>query len=141
MLAHNPEFRYVSAEHLAELARHGRRRMFSSGKPLMKQGEQSDSLHVLVKGHVKVERENRAGDGSLVLLAELGPGDIVGEMGVLLNQPRNATVTALEAVETLQLNAGFLNDILEQEPDVLVALTKVINERLKSPEAVIENVY
>ncbi|GEM_PF-3361671 len=137
VLAQNGEFRHISHEHLAEFARQGRRQLFAGGAVLMRQGAESDCLHILVKGEVKVERDDGAGHS--FVLAELQPGDIVGEMGVLHGDPRTATVTAVSEVETLELSASFLHDIFQREPDVLMAICRVINERLKSVDAVVEN--
>ena len=79
-------------------------RRFEAGSVLMRQGNVSDCMHVIVSGLVRVEREEPM-LGSPILLAELGPGEIVGEIGVVLGVPRSATVTALEDTETMELRA------------------------------------
>src|SRR5581483_7089019 len=56
ILAHNPAFKHVAPSHLTEIARHGQRRLFLENAVLMEQGEPSDSIHIVVKGQVKVER-------------------------------------------------------------------------------------
>jgi CRP/FNR family transcriptional regulator, cyclic AMP receptor protein len=136
ILARNPAFRHVLPEHLKEISRHGQRRLFLSEQLLMIQDEPSDSVHIMVKGQVKVERH--VDDGRTVLLAELGPGDMVGEMGVLNGQPRSATVTALDDIETLELSAAALKQQFRDEPDVLLAVMRVVNERLKSTDELVD---
>ena len=79
-------------------------RHFEAGSVLMRQGDDSDCMHVIVSGQVRVEREEPR-LGNPILLAELGPGEIVGELGVVLGAPRSATVTALEDTETMKLRA------------------------------------
>jgi CRP/FNR family cyclic AMP-dependent transcriptional regulator len=101
----------------------------------MRQGAESDSLHIVVKGRVQVERDVA---GKTLVLAELKSGDIVGEMGVLNGDPRLANVTALEDLETLEVTATNLKKVFQQDPEVLLAVMKVINERLKSTEELVE---
>jgi len=137
ILGRNPAFKHVSKEHLDEIARHGHRRLFLPDAQLMEQGERSDSLHILVKGGAQVERQ-LPGRPEPLFLAELQPGDIVGEMGVLNGEPRSATVKALSDVETLEIKASPLKKIFQEDPDVLVAVMRVINERLKTTDDVVE---
>src|SRR5690349_8943792 len=100
-------FRGIPLEALARLAEYGQLCSFQAGEPLMRQGDRSEALHVILKGRVRVERQNPSHDEPLVL-AEFLPGDVVGEMGVLEGAPRSATVSALEETETLGLSAATL---------------------------------
>ena len=136
ILSRNPSFKHVASEHLAEIARGGQRRLFLAGAHLMEQGEASDSLHILVKGTVRVERI-MAGREPL-LLADLSAGDIVGEMGVLNGDPRSATVTAEEDIETLELTAPQLKKIFQEDPDILLAIMRVVNERIRTTDDLVE---
>ncbi|OLC11860.1 MAG: hypothetical protein AUH44_01290 [Chloroflexi bacterium 13_1_40CM_68_15] len=82
----------------------GKRHRYTAGKVLMRQGDPSETMHVLLTGRVRVERE-QSPEGK-VLLAELGANEVVGEIGVLDHAPRSATVTAIEATETLDSRRG-----------------------------------
>ncbi|HLG73937.1 MAG TPA: cyclic nucleotide-binding domain-containing protein [Chloroflexota bacterium] len=137
ILGANMAFQHVTRDRLVEIAEEGRRRLFLHGQLLMRQGADSDSLHIVVKGSVEVERN--IGGGQTVILAELHPGDIVGEMGVLNGDPRTASVKALNDVETLEVSAKHLKQVFQEDPEVLLAIMKVINERLKTTEDVVEN--
>ena len=99
-------FKELPEPGLQMLAERGRPKHFAAGVVIMRQGDASDALHVITHGRVRVER-NQPGDTPLVL-AELGPGDVIGEMGLLDNAPRSATVTALEDTETLELHATVM---------------------------------
>jgi len=136
ILSKNPAFKHVPAQHLEDLAKLGQRRLYLDGYMLMEQGEPSSSLHVLVKGTVKIERE--VPGKAPILLAELGPGDVVGEMGVLNNEPRSATVTALEDLETLELNSAALKELFKNDHDVLLAMMQVVNERMQTTDDLVE---
>ena len=90
----------------------------------MQQGAASHCLHILVEGHVRVDR-----DRGQTVQAGLGPGDVVGEMGVLTGAPRSATVTAIDEVETLELSADELTDIFRE--DHLVVLLKELERQVR----------
>ena len=136
-LSRSPVFQHVSEAHLREIARHCRRRSFAAGEVLMHQGDTSDSMDVLVKGKVKVERVFPGADKA-VLLATLQPGDVVGEMGVLAGSPRSATVTALNPLETLELKAGFLKKLFMRDTDVLLAIMRIVSKRWKNMDEFVE---
>jgi CRP-like cAMP-binding protein len=136
ILSQTSAFQHVPTERLRDIAQLGKRRLFMAHGVLMRQGAESDSLHIVVRGAVKIERQMAA--GNTVVLAELHPGDIVGEMGVLNGDPRTATVTALDDSETLEVSAAELKIVFQEDPDVLLAIMKVINERLKTTEDLVE---
>ena len=92
-------FKELPEPGLQMLAERGRPKHFAAGEVIMRQGDVSDALHVITRGRVRVERD-QPGETPLVL-AELGPGDVIGEMGLLDGGPRSATVTASEDTETL----------------------------------------
>ncbi len=135
VLAENTAFSHVSRDRLVEIAEDGKRHLYLTGQVVMRQGSESDSLHIVVKGKVEVERDVA---GKTIHLAELRQGDIVGEMGVLNGDARTATVKALEDLETLEIGAAHLKKVFQQDPEVLLAVMKVINERLRSTEELVE---
>jgi CRP-like cAMP-binding protein len=67
-------------------------------------------------------------------LAELGPNDVVGEMGLLDNAPRSATVAALEDTETLEIHATVMALVLMDYPQVAAALLRTLSRRLRSAD-------
>jgi CRP/FNR family transcriptional regulator, cyclic AMP receptor protein len=133
VLAANPAFRGVSPEHLLDISRRGRKRRFLAGTVIMEQGAESDHVHFLLKGSVKIERGVRGQEPRMV--AELGPGEIVGEMGILHGSPRTATVTALDDLETLELTAEEIRDVFRHDHDVVVAFIRMIHDRLHGTES------
>jgi CRP-like cAMP-binding protein len=121
---------------LAALAQNGRERTFDSGEVLMRQGEPSDSMYVIVQGRVGVDRSHPALLGP-VRLAELGAGETVGEMGLLDGEPRSATVTALEETRVLELTADVLAETLIQFPEVTRTLLHILSNRIRSTDALV----
>ncbi len=124
-------FQLIPSTGLVRLAKQGQRRFFPAGSHLMRQGEVSDSLHVITTGRVRVERSH-AGLGRPVRLALLGPGEVVGEIGVLDEGPRTATVTAVEDTETMQVDGATLTQVILDYPDVAIALLRVLSKRIRS---------
>ena len=135
LLAGNDAFKQVRQEYLLEFVREGQRKLFLDGAVLMQQGEPSDCLYVLMKGSVKVERE---GSGNSIMLAQLGPGDVVGEMGVFIGAARSATVTAIEDLDTLQLDAASLKATFEENAAVLLAIMRLVSERAQTTDELVE---
>lgn len=131
-------FRPVSADALQQLAALGRRRFFAPGDVLMRQGEPSAAMYVIAAGKVRVERSHRDLKGPVVL-AHLGDGEVVGEMGVLDGAPRSATVVAESHVETMELDAIALSDAMRQHPQIAAALLHIVTRRMRSTDALLEH--
>jgi CRP-like cAMP-binding protein len=95
----------------------------SAGKPLVRQGEVGREFVVIVEGTARVER-----DGAEV--ATLGPGAHFGELSLLVDHPRNATVTAVTDL-TLQVvdRRGFQN-LLDNSPHLTKNLLHSLARRL-----------
>lgn len=88
-------FTGCTVESLGPLAVHLRTLNAAPGQVLLRQGEQAVSFLLIGSGHAKVEH---VGDGGEVSLVEVGPGLIIGEIALLRDAPRNATVTAIDAL-------------------------------------------
>ncbi|MHB8621477.1 MAG: Crp/Fnr family transcriptional regulator [Chloroflexota bacterium] len=135
-LSKHPAFKAIPLEALTDLACKGRRRRFPAGAALMSQGDSSETLHLIRSGWVRVERGHPQMTAP-VLLAELGPGEVVGEMGVLDGAPRSATVVAIDSVETLELDIQALSETTLRHPEITLALLRTISERLRSVDGVV----
>ena len=94
------------------------------GDTLFEAGELGDSLYVIVSGGVRVVRgETR--------VAELGPGECVGEMAALDWEPRSASVIATASTLLVRLDRNDLQDLLADYPELVRALAAVLVERLR----------
>lgn len=92
------------------------------GKELVREGDYSYDLIAIEAGTAKVH----SGDETI---AELGPGDIVGEMGVLERQQRNASVTATAPMMLVTLTGWDVRKLRKQAPQAVEALENVVRER------------
>ena len=112
------------------LIRFGNIRRFKEREALMEQGKPSLSIHFILDGQVRVERQRRT-DDSPVQLATLGSGEIVGEVGVMVDLPRSATVVALTPTTTLELDKQSFERAARAFPILHRVLAKLLSERLR----------
>ena len=133
-LARSPILAELDPATLMFLVRMGRRRAFGTGEVLMRQGEPSASIFFLLSGKVRAERTRRSDDRP-VTLADHEAGAVVGEMGVLIDIPRSATVTALAPTETLELDAPNFERLAKAYPILHRVIARLLSERLRSTES------
>lgn len=84
-------------------------RLARAGEVIMTEGETGAEAYLVERGELRVTRET-------ALLAELGPGAWVGEMSLLLDEPRSATVTAITDVQLRRINAESFGRLLAEDP-------------------------
>lgn len=106
---------------LERLTRLGRPQVFRAGTPLHHQGDVGGVMHVIVRGRVRTE-QSHPDLSEPVVVFELGPGESLGELGVLDLTPWRSTITALEETETLQLSALLLAETMLRYPVPSVGL-------------------
>jgi NTE family protein/lysophospholipid hydrolase len=87
------EFRHLSDTILNALVARLQIKEVAAGAHVIVEGAHDRSMFILVSGRLRVTRQGR--DGNLMLYNEILPGEIVGELGVILDQPRTADITAL----------------------------------------------
>jgi CRP-like cAMP-binding protein len=118
----------------------GHRRRFGRNEVLFHEGDPGDSLHLIAEGHLAVRVTTPMGD--VATLRILGPGDYVGELAVISPAPRNATVVALDGVETLSLHRVAIDDLRERHPKVdQMVLASAIGEVRRLSTQLLEAMY
>lgn len=130
----------LSAEQRRALLSRTRRRRFKKGEVVFHEGDPGDALHLVDKGHVAVKRSTPLGDVATLLV--LGPGDVFGELAVVAPGPRNATVVALDPVETLALHGEVFDDLRLSHPAVDRVLIRALVEEVRRLSArLVEALY
>jgi aquaporin Z len=104
-------------------------RLVKSGETVMTEGEPSTEAYVVERGHLDVRRAAAPGAAAL---ARLGPGDWVGEMGLLLDEPRSATVVAATDAQLRRVNRHDLGHMLAEDKDRTEELLRQLARRVKS---------
>jgi CRP/FNR family cyclic AMP-dependent transcriptional regulator len=117
-----PLFADVPEDSLKKIAPFTKVDEFAEGRPLMQEGDYSNDFFVIEDGTAKVER-----DGEQV--AEVGPGDVVGEEGLLEKSQRSATVTATSTVRVIKIEHWELSRMKKSMPEVVQRLQKLVEDR------------
>jgi NADH dehydrogenase len=105
------------------------REHFEKAEVIFRQGDRGDRLYVIVNGEVEILRED-AGRPPAVL-ARLGPGECFGEMALVSDQPRMATVRSLSAVNVLTLDRAAFHELFAHLPPLRRLFQRLIAERTK----------
>jgi CRP-like cAMP-binding protein len=126
-LRNSPLFAAVREEDLAEIGRRAKIRQYFANDMIVYQGEPSTALFVIVNGIVAVKSVVRGREN---ILAYLMPGNTFGEVGILENQTRSASVSALSEVEVLVLQREDFVDILQRQPGVAIELARLLGRYL-----------
>ena len=102
---------------------------FKKDETLIKQGERGVGLYVVVSGEVKIVKKTAGGDELEV--AFHGSGDFFGEMAVLDDAPRSASVIAVEDTECLFLSAWDFKARMKLHPEIAVEILPVVVKRFR----------
>ncbi|MBI5947439.1 MAG: patatin-like phospholipase family protein [Chloroflexi bacterium] len=99
-----------------------------AGTVLMREGDQPDYLYFVISGRLRVAagygREQR-------VIADLGRGELVGEIGVLTGEPRTANVTAMRDSEVVRLPQAEVLRMAHQSPQMLLRVNHILAQRLR----------
>ncbi|MCA0403137.1 MAG: patatin-like phospholipase family protein [Proteobacteria bacterium] len=129
-LAATPFFQNIKSTLLKELASQFSPLLLSGGELLIQQGEPGDSLYLIIQGRLRVFREH---DGTFEVLSEAGRGDLIGELALLTEEKRAATVCALRDSAVLKLNKKDFDKFVLDNPLALMQIAKYSIKRLLQP--------
>ena len=107
---------------MADLAR------FNSGETIIKEGAPGSYAYLIISGSVEVSKEV---GGEKLLLSKLGKGSIFGEMSLVDDKPRSATVIALEDTEVRVITRERFETMLEKNPKGVIPLLKQVFQRVR----------
>lgn len=132
-----PLFSAFTEQQLVTLLNYVQHRSYPRNVFVIQAGDETDSLYVILSGKVKVLIPDD--QGREVILSVMGPHDFFGEMGILDDQPRSASVSTLEPCEMLRLSkAGFMN-CLKENSDVAMLVIRNLVKRLREADRKIES--
>jgi CRP-like cAMP-binding protein len=122
-------FSSFERETLVEILASTELRSYEVGDIIVTEGERGSSLFLIVDGTVRVF--TRVDDGSNLQLAELGAGDFFGEVSLLSDKPRTATITARTQVTAIELERESIDRIAATHPEVRTVLEEFYERRAK----------
>lgn len=118
-----PIFEGLSYKELQELAKLADEMQVDAGKVLTRQGETGREFFVLMDGEVEIERGGQS-------LGTRGAGDFIGEIAILEDVPRTATVTAKTPLKFFVLTAQSFRSVVDRHPDVERKVLRALARRL-----------
>jgi len=126
-LQHVPLFHGLNDRQLRKLAARCVEREYAAGQTIVAQGQGGEGFFVIVKGQAKAIRHRS--DGSEVLVNTFGPTDFFGELALLHDAARTATVTATEPTECLALTRWDFIGTLKEDAEMAVVVAQALAER------------
>jgi CRP-like cAMP-binding protein len=108
-----------------------RDRRFAAGQVIMCEDDDAANMYIIKRGKVRVLKRSRRGD---VLLGDLGPGNLIGEMSLIDHQKRSASAIALEDTSCIELPYQLIEDSVERSPSWVVAILRILVLRLRAAD-------
>ena len=122
-------FSGLSEKNIRRLAKRFKERSYKKGDTIVKQGETGVGLFVIVTGSVSIRKKTAGGDDFEVAVS--GPGDFVGEMAVLDDAPRSASVLAIEDTDCLALVSWDFKSLMQEHPEIALEILPVVVQRFR----------
>jgi CRP/FNR family cyclic AMP-dependent transcriptional regulator len=119
-----PLFRGCNDKELAFIASRADEVEIPAGKVLTEKGQSGGDFFVILEGKAEVEADRGK--------RTLGPGDFFGEIALIDNGPRTATVKATTPMKCLVLGHSQFRDVLHQNGEIAVKILRAVTERLRA---------
>jgi len=132
VLRNIPLFANIDPAKLKLMAFASERLTFAPEETLFKQGDPGDSAYIVLQGNADVSVQTN--DGPLVVAA-VKKNDIVGEIAILCDVPRTATVTAKDELVALKITKDLFFRMIADFPDMAVQIMRVLAQRLEHTTA------
>ncbi|MBM2810806.1 MAG: Cyclic nucleotide-binding protein [Chloroflexi bacterium] len=121
LLKDAPLFRGLDGKHLRMLAKMAHERTFTRGEVIFREGDESFGMYIIASGQVEVVQER---GGEEKVLETRGPGQVFGEISVLVDHPRIATVRATMPTECFVFSEWSFRDVLYRSPSMMRHLVR-----------------
>lgn len=131
-----PLFKGAPPAILAKLANRVKILNLSRGDFLVRKGDASEALFVIRTGWIKIVAEGPQGEE--VILNQCGPGQLVGEMGLIDQKARSNSMIAISPVEALEIKYDAVLDLLNDYPALALSFLRDMSDRLRFANAYIE---
>jgi CRP/FNR family transcriptional regulator, cyclic AMP receptor protein len=132
ILRNIPLFARMDASKLKLLAFTSERISFRAGDLLVRQGDEAECAYILIEGDAEVLVDTPQGP---LTVATLGRNDIVGEIAILIDVPRTATVRAKSKVVTLRISKDLFFRLVSEFPQLAVEIMRELAHRLENTTA------
>lgn len=124
-------FASFSNEQLDEIISAAQKVALKTNDVVFRQGELSETMYLILKGSVKIDREN--GEEKTINVARLNQYEIFGELAMLSKEPRQATVTATKDAEFLVIDRALMLDIIRSsKPEEIIEVFSVLSDQMRA---------
>lgn len=130
-LAATPLLSSLDRKTIKRLAEQGKHRTYAAGETIVREGAPASALYIILSGKVHVERSEGGGSGPYPML---GAGDFFGELALIEEHPRSATVVADEATDCILFVAWEFTALLKEYPEMAIPLMNALIARLHRRE-------
>ncbi len=120
-------FSRIPGEELAQLAAIAQEVTFEKGELIIQEGEPGDSLYLIVEGEVMVHKLGQN-------ITRLGQRESFGEMSLIDNEPRSASITAISDTTCLKIERDDFFDLMTENPEIAQGVIQVLSERLREAD-------
>lgn len=117
-----------------KLAAYGSVRKFNPGEKVVREGDSGDEMFIILQGKVSIE----VGD---ITVGEMAGGDFFGEMSLIDDAPRSATVTAVETSLLFVINSTNFERIIAWEPVIAIRIMKSLSKRVRDLNDEIKSIF
>jgi len=122
----------LAEEDLDELARAAKKRAFPAGEVICREGEPGHAFFIIVSGRVEILKQ--LDDESERLLHHSGPGEFFGEMAIVQEGARTATVRAVEPTVLLEIDRNAFLSVLGRSPSLAIRILVQLTDRLRDAD-------
>jgi CRP-like cAMP-binding protein len=129
LLLEVPLFSGLAEDELVAVAEVASLSRFETGQIVFLEGDASSTCYVIRSGHACALREHP--DGRAITLARFGPGDIFGELAMLGDQRRSATVQAVDELEAIAILGPDMHRLLGEHPEIAIKLIVALGQKLR----------
>jgi CRP/FNR family cyclic AMP-dependent transcriptional regulator len=137
VLRNVPLFSGLNEAELDKLSKVAGRKRVARGTFIVRAGDSTDSLYILLSGRAKVTNFDE--EGREIILAWLNPGEFFGEMGLVDGSPRSASVMAMEPCELLNISSDAFTRCMQDNFEVAQKLMQILVRRLREADRKIES--
>jgi CRP/FNR family transcriptional regulator, cyclic AMP receptor protein len=136
LLRNIPLFAKIDPPKLKLLAFASERMFFGAGQELFHYGDHGDMAYIIIEGSAEVIIDTPTGD---IVVANVGVNDIVGEIAILCDIPRTATVKATEKMTTLAISKDLFFQMVCEYPQMAIEIMRELAHRLENSNVLLRN--
>jgi CRP/FNR family cyclic AMP-dependent transcriptional regulator len=132
LLRNIPMFSKIDPSKLKLLAFASERVIFGQGQELFHQGDSGDTAYIIIDGNAEVLIDSPGGE---LAVAKIGKNELVGEIAILCDVPRTATLRADDQVTTLAISKDLFFQMVREYPDMGIEIMRELAQRLEQTNA------